>query len=668
MHGIPRRIRGRLVVALLGVGVALWLGVAMLGSAMAETWWAGGQAEHLWVVVEDTGVASSDQEGGGGGGGGGGVAVKLLHRGPGDPAGELHLVERLSGRLASPAGGGGVVTSGDAAWLTYRGGAVQRVDASSGDLQGQWRFNGRMEAGLPEGFAARSIALVDGTLWALVHAQTPAAMQALLDTQTHLTPNPTASTASTQPSAPTASAGPAVAGLDALLTMRGSRWEVAPIPLPDRYSHEGEAWLMGESGAAMGTSGGLTVPLLLTRKPPSQGAPEAEAEAAAEAEMTLLTASRWTPAGWESERYSLRRGDGVQAAMVDGLLVVAERVSQTGAGVGVPRIEVSVLERGETTAVGVVDLPVQASSGWAMVPEGGGVLLLGRKLPGAEAGAVGASGEGAAAVPLTLTAVRLDLRGKASEPFDYLEAPAAGRPVADYVVLVAVSAVAVLVLLIFWRRNPRRHVVRLPDTLRTAPLSQRLLAGLIDLMPVLFVVSRAYGISMRELLSVRWPSAVAEAGGRSWEVIEPSCVAIGVFTLYTLVFELIFRWTPGKRLARLRVTDLRGGRGTWMQVVGRNLLKPLDLVAQVLLLLPVVLPSRQRLGDLLARTVVVAPIPADGEATQEDADRDKQGDADGEEPKPSNRTTAPPRDPFPKKKDRDVDAGERVEGGGGGEP
>ena len=56
----------------------------------------------------------------------------------------------------------------------------------------------------------------------------------------------------------------------------------------------------------------------------------------------------------------------------------------------------------------------------------------------------------------------------------------------------------------------------------------------------------------------------------------------------------------------LRVTCLDGTTPKHWQIIVRNLLKAFDLIAYPLLLLPMLRPSRQRLGDLVARTIVVS--------------------------------------------------------------
>lgn len=74
--------------------------------------------------------------------------------------------------------------------------------------------------------------------------------------------------------------------------------------------------------------------------------------------------------------------------------------------------------------------------------------------------------------------------------------------------------------------------------------------------------------------------------------------------LYFLLLEWLAAGTVGKLLLGARVRTTGGGRASLWRVLVRNLLRPVDLllVGEVLILLT---PRRQRLGDLLAGTVVV---------------------------------------------------------------
>lgn len=84
--------------------------------------------------------------------------------------------------------------------------------------------------------------------------------------------------------------------------------------------------------------------------------------------------------------------------------------------------------------------------------------------------------------------------------------------------------------------------------------------------------------------------------------------------LYGIIFEGFWRGqTPGKRLLRLRVADVRGLRLRFSQVVVRNLLRPVDALPGFYLVggAACLLNRRcQRLGDLAADTVVIRTRPA----------------------------------------------------------
>ena len=84
--------------------------------------------------------------------------------------------------------------------------------------------------------------------------------------------------------------------------------------------------------------------------------------------------------------------------------------------------------------------------------------------------------------------------------------------------------------------------------------------------------------------------------------------------LYGIAFEGLWRGqTPGKRILRLRVADVRGLRLRFSQVVVRNLLRAVDALPMFYLIggAACFLNRRcQRLGDLAADTVVIRTSPA----------------------------------------------------------
>ena len=90
----------------------------------------------------------------------------------------------------------------------------------------------------------------------------------------------------------------------------------------------------------------------------------------------------------------------------------------------------------------------------------------------------------------------------------------------------------------------------------------------------------------------------------------------GALFLYFIVCEMAFGRTLGKRLMGLTVVHENGGRASLGQLFIRNLLRPIDLMPGAYILgmaLVLMGPRPQRLGDRLARTLVVTapagPLP-----------------------------------------------------------
>jgi uncharacterized RDD family membrane protein YckC len=85
------------------------------------------------------------------------------------------------------------------------------------------------------------------------------------------------------------------------------------------------------------------------------------------------------------------------------------------------------------------------------------------------------------------------------------------------------------------------------------------------------------------------------------------------------VYFYFFEWlwngqTPGKRLLHLRVIKVDGAPVSWIDVLLRNLSRPVDAfgpMGLIGLLMIFVTPRGQRLGDLMARTLVIHETPID---------------------------------------------------------
>ena len=143
---------------------------------------------------------------------------------------------------------------------------------------------------------------------------------------------------------------------------------------------------------------------------------------------------------------------------------------------------------------------------------------------------------------------------------------------------------------------PERSVV----TYRAAGLGSRILAHFVD---ILLVVALLYGGSMVSgYLLARLDEGVAGAA--------LAVASVSVPFLYFILSEGLFNGrTPGKRAAGIRVRMRDGTPVTFTAAVGRNLLRMADLLPGTYFvgLVSIFLnPNGQRIGDLVAGTVVVA--------------------------------------------------------------
>ena len=78
------------------------------------------------------------------------------------------------------------------------------------------------------------------------------------------------------------------------------------------------------------------------------------------------------------------------------------------------------------------------------------------------------------------------------------------------------------------------------------------------------------------------------------------------YMVYGVVMEARFAATLGKMMLKLRVVAGDGRPPGLREAVLRNLVKTLEInMPWLLLIVPLLNPARQRLGDILARTVVI---------------------------------------------------------------
>jgi uncharacterized RDD family membrane protein YckC len=165
--------------------------------------------------------------------------------------------------------------------------------------------------------------------------------------------------------------------------------------------------------------------------------------------------------------------------------------------------------------------------------------------------------------------------------------------------------------------NSRQAELELPEEinlqLEVANVGSRSLAILADIGLgglILFVVYSLTFLAGRDLAE-DW---FVRTGTSTLQIL----LLLAVFGFQWIYFNL-FEWiwngqTPGKRLLHLRVIKVDGTPVSGMDVLLRNISRPLDTFGPMGLigLLMIFLSARaQRLGDLMARTMVIHETPID---------------------------------------------------------
>ena len=166
------------------------------------------------------------------------------------------------------------------------------------------------------------------------------------------------------------------------------------------------------------------------------------------------------------------------------------------------------------------------------------------------------------------------------------------------------SALALMMLTSARRRGAVDAGEHKADEIILATSGQRLTAGLIDAAPI--VLSLVYVANNQK--SLQDPTDI------TWMI--PVLLAIAIYLAHTTLCELISGRTLGKFVVGLQVVAVDGKPARIGAIFVRNLLRVIDVFPVPLALLILTSPMRQRLGDLLAGTIVI--VGPRGEENDED--------------------------------------------------
>ncbi len=231
----------------------------------------------------------------------------------------------------------------------------------------------------------------------------------------------------------------------------------------------------------------------------------------------------------------------------------------------------------------------------------GGGFALWQEVPSVPAGAKLVTTEGGLALlDVSPEAVRLKhVGGRTNAP--WVQLTRSSRMDSGVWSLLVIVGIGVVVLLIIVMGR-RAEVV--PAGARPAPLARRMIAVGLDLVPGMVACVVAFGAGSMDVIA-------ALVTGPLPATIPMLATLAVVTAAWGFGWEYSRGWTPGKRLLRLRVVTAVGGDLRWWQVLLRNILKGVVVLAPPLAILVVLTPLSQSPGDIVARTLVIDAPPSD---------------------------------------------------------
>ncbi len=569
----------------------VWWAVCLVTtSGQAQIISAAGDDNDLWVLLLD-----DDRTG-----------FTILHRNTLDKPNVLYPVEAIQGKIAPE----GIACADGRVWLIYEHTSAQTsltVQSIAVNLHGRpagHRYDApQFQPGLPHGVFLRSMTANRRGPWTLVRVEQLSSLQQIdadgqlpsepsTQTQTNATDQPDPQQSSPAPPS-TPDAEPIAAEIphspkpaktqavreDRLLRLDRTKW--VKVDLPQDWPKDARSWLIMRHNDDL-------YPMLVTMTSFEDG--------------HMIQTYRYESDRWQPHHVITRpggtRGDlggppgdenklnprTAIALPVDGQLVIGS-VSNLAQQVNV---ELFVWRPTGVSPLGTLSIDRIPLHAWAMAPHGPIAALLGLD------------------DHRQLAWTQINLQGQVTDPTSLSEHVI--EPLAesvDLLMLVAVVMISLLIMLVFWRREAAWNRLDLPAEMTLADLSWRAIAAVIDLLPCLVVAMILFKVRPQQLAE-RWPG---QSGG--WQQMLPGVTAIALYVIHATATELFTSKTVGKTIMGMRVATLDGLPPNVWQVLARNSMKVFDLIAWPLLIMPLVGPYRQRLGDLAARTVVVTDRSTD---------------------------------------------------------
>jgi uncharacterized RDD family membrane protein YckC len=168
--------------------------------------------------------------------------------------------------------------------------------------------------------------------------------------------------------------------------------------------------------------------------------------------------------------------------------------------------------------------------------------------------------------------------------------------------------IAILAVMYLRRGEGLVDAVALPPNTRLAPLWRRGVGTTIDLLPAI-VLTVPLWWSVIKVEKVAWERLIADPTTISASLYGVSWVARAIYALYCGAMEAALGQTAGKMIGQCRVISHLGDRPTLRQIGIRNAVRLVELDPLLsiwwVVILVLLTRNRQRLGDILAGTVVI---------------------------------------------------------------
>ncbi len=186
---------------------------------------------------------------------------------------------------------------------------------------------------------------------------------------------------------------------------------------------------------------------------------------------------------------------------------------------------------------------------------------------------------------------------------------------------------------VFLRRGPlMTRSADLPPQFVVASYWRRFLAFALDLLPAALATTKFWAVPLAGWMEDY--SEVEPEGGPipplGDDLLKGWLIACAVYVFYCTICEACFASTPGKLTLRCRIVDENGHRCRLVQILLRNALRFVELFPLFQLwpsfILMLFTRNRQRLGDLIARSIVVERVPSSRRRTQPAAPGDARDD------------------------------------------